>query len=425
MPEVAIASHSAEDHHADILGVAEGELSAKTSSPAAFYFGRFGTFFLDQGHSKKSPTRVHNDLMESLKSDSRVVNVIGADPRPAWSAVWTAFPEDRRGDADDLLSGKDHFHPLELSDSITFEAYVPIKNQPKFGEIDDISTDRYWASWDGITLVVIWKREGDSRIPARSAGHVIEDVLRTAAERTGGRLVVQACSTGCTNMFAHRDLRITQWNLDEGEKKRLVFDGVQSRLVDLRIHTDGTPLQLSAEIHSQIEQPSAHFAKFKNLSRRIVDIEHLARDLVDELLLLDYQSLEQSRRNPFVRFGRFSANIWRALRGRGEGRRGREIIASLWIAMSRVESLQRDWLQVQRRFTESSLLRGRSVLYDIDRKDDDTAVPAINTQFVRAAVEHKATRRDSRLVTLATIGGGVAGAISASVIAAFAGAGAS
>lgn len=409
MPTVEEAAHTEEevalnatDQQADIPPSKDGD---------AHYFGRFGTFFLDVGHETRSNAQVHSEIVAAIKSDSRVITAEGEEFRPPWSRRWTAFPDDRNASAEDLLSGRTHFHPLELSDPVTFEVYVPIKNQPRFGEIDDVPTDRYWAAWDGVTLVVIWKQDNTARLAARSAGHVVEDVLRVAAQKAGANLVVQACSPTCTNMFSHRDLRITQWSLLKDEKKSIGFDGSHPRIVDIQLHFTGGPADVVSALYGRIERPSSAFAKFKNLSRRIIDIEHLARTLVDELLLLDFHDLERSRRNPFARAGRRVANVWRSLVGHGDGDRSRQIIASLWLAMSLIESLRRDWLPVQRRFTEYSEIDGRQVLYDVDRKDDDTAVEAINTQFVRAAVEHKSARHDNRTVVWATAGGAIAGAV--------------
>ena len=76
-----------------------------------------------------------------------------------------------------------------------------------------------------------------------------------------------------------------------------------------------------------------------------------------------------------------------------------------------IEALKRDWQQLRRVFMESAETGGRNILYDLDLKDDDLAVETIDTQFVRAAVENRASRLDNRAVAWATLGGAVFGAM--------------
>jgi hypothetical protein len=348
-----------------------------------------------------------------------VSRVSGEPTRPLWTKRAVAFTEANGHSAEDLLSGRDHFHPLEMSDPICFEIHVPIKNQPKFADFDDIPTDSYWAAWDGVTLLVLWARDETEQKAARSAGHIAEDILRTAAERIHMNLVVQACSPHCQNMFAHRTLRIAQADVADNASNAFQFEGTKPGAVEVRLEFNGNPLALTNALHSIIGRSGQSFASFKNLSRRIIDVEQLARTLVDELLVLDYALLAQSKRNIFVRFGQRIAGIWHALWGRGDSRRSRQLISSLWITMSRIESLRRDWAQVQRRFGEQTARYGLQALYDIDSKDDKAVVEAIDTQFVRAAVEHKSARRDNRIVSWATFGGAIAGVLAALVTAAF------
>lgn len=408
---------------------AEAEAMAQTESESEAidaFFGRFGTFFLDVAHTKESNETVYRKLEEAIRADSRVTELPVPEFRAVWTRTWTSFPAGDRSAPEALLSGSDHFHPLEITDPIAFEVHVPTKNQPVILEADDVPTDTYWAVWDGITLVVLWKREATSRRPPRSAGHVVEDIIRQAASSIGARMVVQACSAGCTNMFAHRSLRIDQFGSLAGGKASIRYDGSHSRIVGIHLHFDGAPLDVAKAIYSRIENPCTAFARFKNTSRRIIDIETLLRNLVDELLVIDFERLQRTNANLFKRAGQGLKSAWRITRGgQSESRRAQEITGSIWIAMSRIEALRRDWLQLRRRFTDNAALEDRDVLFDIDRKDDELAVPAIDIGFARAAVEHRSARRDSRVIGWATLGGGIAGAAAAIATAALTAAGGS
>ncbi|WP_159576526.1 hypothetical protein [Microbacterium sp. 8M] len=378
-----------------------------SDEPIDCYFGRFGTFFLDVGHSKKSRRVFHEEIVQAIRSDSRVTEVADSEFKAVWTRTWTSFPPGADSNRDQLLSGSDHFHPLELSEPVAFAVHVPIKNQPVILDADDVPTDQYWAVWDGLTLVVIWKRQPESRRPPRSAGHVVEEIIRAAAERTGARLVVQACSPGCTNMFAHRSLRIDQFREQDGPSMKL--EGSHPRVVSVRLHRDGEPMNVATTLYERIEDPCGHFARLKNLSRRIIDIEGDLRQLVDELLAMDYARLARSKKGWRARASYQLHAAWHWFRGEGAGRETQELIGSIWIAMARIERLRRDWLQQQRRFSDAATLYGRQVLFDIDRIDDEVAVSAMDTGFAKAAVEHKSARRDSKVIVWATVGGGVAG----------------
>ncbi len=107
--------------------------------------------------------------------------------------------------------------------------------------------------------------------------------------------------------------------------------------------------------------------------------------------------------------------VWKAITFRGRTRRARRIVDALWLAMARIETMQREWHDSQRYFNYYSSADKVEAFFDIDRKDDDDAANAVTTDFVRAAVEHRSIRRDNRVIVWATILGGSAGAVAAVV----------
>jgi hypothetical protein len=185
--------------------------------------------------------------------------------------------------------------------------------------------------------------------------------------------------------------------------------GVQSRghpCVDATVHVEGGPEDVVCELATEMRYEAENFARFKNLGRRVLDFEDYARELVDKLLDLNYQRMVieelSALRSLSIRWKR-----------RGDRKEAKKIIATLWLTLARVEATKRDWMQVQRRFHESTDKRGTSDLYEIDLGEDDTAIAKQDLTFVRAAIEQYETRIDARTVALATAIGAVGAVVGA------------
>ncbi|GAB3666075.1 hypothetical protein GCM10027596_33030 [Nocardioides korecus] len=271
--------------------------------------------------------------------------------------------------------------------------------------VDDVPTDTYFVAWDGITALVMWDREEETVLPTRSGGHVVIDILTDVLASAGGALYAQPCSPGCTNEFAHRVLRIERAVGPRmvGKVKTHGFPAA-----DIHVHSENEPIGVAGDMMISLRQTAFFFARYKNLARRIQDLESAARSDVDRLLEVQYEQIRRAK----LKFGARAREIGKAREERSETK---VLVARLWIALARLESFKREWDGMRRRFLESAEESGSLPMFQDDFGDDDHAVDSLDLSFIRAAIEQSASRYDTRVVALATGAGGAAGLVGSMV----------
>ncbi|KQQ80988.1 hypothetical protein [Arthrobacter sp. Leaf137] len=374
------------------------------------YFARFGTFFLASFDEEDddSIAAAHKAVLSSLRQDSRVQTLHSAPFRPHWSFCHPIYPSGRQATAERVLSGTDRVFALEFSDPLFIELRVPIKNQPVINGEADVPTDHYWVAWDGITAVVLWEAGPDEVIAPRSAGHILDDVLKTAAEDAGFLVLQQACSPECKNMFAHRDLRLIQIPGNRGIASGFVAGddvGPASAIVE----RDGSAKDVLRSICGTALPASLEFAFFKNYARRLFAMEDLAHELVTDLLGQDYAAIVRKRR-PLLK--RALSRLLRKDKKRGE-RSVDELIASLWLLMASKDVLAGTVAAKRRSFHIQAADYETELLYVADRREDEHRLELLNLDFVRSAIEQKSSRLDNRIIAWATACGAFAAIIGA------------
>jgi hypothetical protein len=383
------------------------------SHPASsgHYYARFGTLLLvDKGAT--APMKAFPALTAALDADTRVTEVRSRPVQAAWSHVNRIYPQNAENTSVDL-SLADQTRNLHVRDPLLIEIRVPIKNQPLFHDEDDVPSDTYWATWDGTTVVVLWERPKEQELPPRSGGHIALEIFQKAAVGAGFAAVIQACSPHCQNRFAHRVMRISQFPGDEQPSYREHGFPV----VETHLHSDGDAADVAIMIAEDLARVGEQFAIHKSYARRILDIEKDLRARVSQLLALDWKRSNYARRNALFRI---ASGLWQGAKsslGRGDSQTSRWLIANLWLGMSSIEVLRRDWADTARHLNDASRDAGRADLYSDDRKDDDASIAALDIAFVRAAVEQKASQFDNRIIAWATLAGAAA-AIVATLIAA-------
>ncbi|RMI07112.1 hypothetical protein [Cellulomonas triticagri] len=388
-PEVAAGANA----HADAVG---------------YYFARFGTFYLLTG-SEVDFASARSALLDGLEADTRVADVQRDELRPAWTHYIKQFPVGSVTSTHNLLSDGDAFRALYMSDPVCFRVHVPIKNQPMFRNETDIPTEDYWVAWDGITLIALWERQPGSEVPPRSGGHVVVDIIRDASRRADFDVFVQACSLGCTNMFAHRVIRVTQYPDDESSDV-VMYQDRGFPVVQAHLHREGVQEEVLRALFRDLARLGYAFAQYKNAGLRVRAMEDRARSLVEQLLALDYQKIYASsmprreRIRSALRAGRHTPRFTRASSG------SKRLISMIWLAMANIEAHRRDWLVWRRRLDDAATTRGRDSIHDIDRKDDDLVVENIDIAFLRAAVEQRSGRIDNREIVLVTFASAVVAA---------------
>jgi hypothetical protein len=148
----------------------EGKPAAAAEVPEDFYFVRFGTFMLLAQHKAPSAELLSKKLEEAIRGDSRISSSAPVFIRPGWVAGFSVYPRQQRPAESDIFSARDVRNAVHWREPVAFTVTVPIKNQPEFRGYEDIPTDTYYVSWDGITAVILWRRERGDRIPRGLAG---------------------------------------------------------------------------------------------------------------------------------------------------------------------------------------------------------------------------------------------------------------
>ncbi|MEX5260521.1 hypothetical protein [Kocuria sp. CPCC 205263] len=369
-------------------------------------FARFGNFILKLPHGSLSSDEVHAALMEALRADSRVKALANNTPEHSWTENDRWYPAWSNAEWDQLVSGSDSFYSKRFFSPIAFEVFVPLKNQPKIhGE--NPMVDTYDVAWDGCTAVVTWHR-GDAEEDAPPAvGQVVVDILREVCKNAGYALYVQACSVACEHLFVHKEIRVNRWDAKDYSEQ---FHPEGSREIDLNVYGRYGRLQLVLLVHNLLASPSADFARLKNIARRTLDLDYGSQITMHELIAHDYETLRRSQEGILKRLGFLITGSWGAIKGNGRRKRANFLIASLWLAMSNLEALQRLFREAERRYNDSVRHSADPELFIGDLKSDEARVGEINPFFARAAVEHKATRLDNTIVVWATAGGAITGA---------------
>jgi hypothetical protein len=222
-------------------------------------------------------------LREVLNQDARVITIADDDyPYPKYYRK-IFYPSAHETDRNEILGASDGFSVFQFLPSVQFQVQVPVKNQPKHENFDDIPSDNYWVNWDGITVVVGWSQDGED-IPL-SGGHVVEQVLRACLEKMGDVLRVQGCSPGCKYLFLHTPILAVQGG---GDGDTLVEfrkpEQGSTRHVEALVNVPGDCSEVVEDIALELRGAAEDFADLKTSSRRLIDLEHIARAELAHLL---------------------------------------------------------------------------------------------------------------------------------------------
>jgi len=386
----------------------EPEGDGPAEVPLDYFFARYGTFMLVTTGKVPESHDLKNRLEAAVRSESRISSSKPITVRREWTYGTYFYPQRSRTNESALLSNSDRFTAIHLSDPVAFTVTVPIKNQPEFRGVADIPTDTYYAAWDGVTAIVLWPRQVTDKLPPRSGGHVVIDILHDLASSAGLEFYAQACNPSCTNVFAHQVMR--------GERLRGVKSISRVKLrgrpcVDVHLHADGDLSDVAAALGSLIGHEGFFFAQFKNYARRIRDLESYARSMVDRLLGLSLGRIQRSQLSLFKQIKELRVH-------RSDMRQMRLLISSLWLVLARIEAIRSVWLQKKTHLLDDLERRKLADLFARDQGDDDAAVMSQNLSFISSAIEQTANRQDSRvlawttgLVALAGVLGAVLGVV--------------
>jgi len=341
-----------------------------------------------------------NSLMEALRGDARVLEVRPPEFNDYWTLRRTFYPDSARSTQSAVRTGADAFEVLQLSEFVGFTVRVPIKNQEPHQGTADIPSDTYWVAWDGVTILVMWEQEGDW-VPI-SGGHIVQQVLDDVLAPVGCGLYIQSCSPGCDFLFVHETLLLTladdveDFNLRRVPGTRALLYAAERRYSDPLVEVDLVALSLSADM--------AIFAMFKNVGRRLIDLEHFAREDFAHLLshYHEHTSLVAEGKSPKVLLARWNNRHWR--------KEAWALISGVWLAMANIETLRRIWNSERGSLAEAAQIQSmltRDTARDVESVEALDLDPIAETvNQVTAALNNQTSVRAAALGALA---GGLAG----------------
>jgi len=367
---------------------------------------RIGTFYLTTPDDQDVGDLIRRMCTE-LGRDNRVLSTDEPRIEPEWDHVVRFFPMDTV-DSTEILLGLDVAMHVRMARSMSFRIRVPKKNQPGFRGLDDIPTDEYCVTWNGGTLIVFWEQPLSKPVPA-AGGHVVEDILRSAAKAAGGGIYVQACSVGCDFMFFHTTIRLIQNDgTSDWEFKPAVGDG---RVVLAEgTHTTVRSASMTDSFFQAVSPSADAFAEMRNTGARIQLLENRARSELGELLVATAQREHMATHGPV-------SILIRPWKTRGYGRKARETLALLWIAVANLEMLNRAWHEEKFRFTDSiSKLIGLDLIFEVEINPEAEAVATLDLGTIQAAVAHLSGGLDTRTIVVATLVGAIAGGLAGALI---------
>lgn len=377
---------------------ASNEIEAASEPEVGRHIVRIGTWFLvPPPETVADNATVVDQLIEALRSDTRVLDVVAPDLNDYWTSRKTMYPDRQRTMASHILTGQDRFKVLELSNYLRFKVRVPLKNQQPHHGSDDIPSDTYWVAWNGISIFVMWSQESE-RLPI-SGGHVVEDILDDVLGAINCRLYVQSCGPGCDFGFIHTNLRT---HVDDAVERYSV-EPYDSRSVKFSSFVDfSDPLRDIEWVAMSFTQGLSDFATFKNVGRRIIDMEDAVRRDLSHLLghYHEHTVLAASKYSPKIMLKRWKSRAWR--------KEAWSLIASIWLGMANIETMRRQWS------TERSDMLGHDQVVTLLQRDyvsDDREINALEMDPIAETVNQVAAALNNRMAATATLWGALAGGL--------------
>lgn len=391
-------------HLATVADVEPPEDLEANEKPDTDLVGRMGLFLLASSEQFKPPhSKTLEAVADALEEDPRVIAV--KQPKQiedSWCGRPRIYPSPAENGG--LISGSDILQTLHFSRPLSFSITVPAKNQPLRSDDDVVPTD-YRVIWDGMLALVLWHAPGAKRLPL-SGGHVVADILNNALEKLGYRLYIQGCNPGCTHKFSHTDMRFSQ-DLEDDEEVEYVggkhFAEVKARVPSMEVE------DLAHYVFYDLHGTVRDFMELKNFGRRILELEADGRTKLSSLMRINY-----TRANlPAESFVDRLKTRWGM---RGWLRKSRFLIARVWLTLSNIELLRREWETSRFDFESSADERGKRKLFEQDYADEVDRVQSLDPELMRSGVQEMAERLDSRALLRVTATAAIAGAIAGGVV---------
>lgn len=347
--------------------------------------------------ARRFADEVQEKIETALEADSRVSEVIhvrsSAVDNASTHSYWKIHDDQEK-----LTDSFDGYEGLRFNRVTVFRVRVPLKNQPRYRNMDDVPSDDYLVVWDGESAIVQW--EQDSPRSTGSGGHVVLALLEEVVAATGYEVEVVACAPTCHHRFVHADFVSFSGEHDHDE-----FQINGSALIGSTVETPWgkrpSDIENLNHTYRALQGPLAVYGQARSLATFILFLEHRARgDSADVLAIAHQRASRSTIRHP----RQWVRDTW-ALRG--SRRESRELMSGLWLALVTIDSQRRVWRALERRLRESLRTARMPVL--VSELDVDTAqIEAQDVSLLKDSVAELGARTEGRQLLLATGSGAVA-----------------
>jgi hypothetical protein len=361
---------------------------------------RFGSFLLTSVEPFEPPyIRTLDAIASSLEADPRVSSVQSpGEIDEGWCIERRVFPSPADGES--LVSGGDALQALQFSEALLLSI-----RQPPHPE-DDEKPTKYSVVWDGFLAVVTWRTQS-ARPVGLFEGHVVREILGEALERLGLCLYLQGCNPDCTHKFAHTSIRFVPDPDDPEDIQYVEAENWAEVEARAPIMDDD---ELAGFFFSDLLLAMRSFTVLKNVGQRILELEVDSRAKLSELMQFNF---ERARLPTLPISERVKARRTQ----RKWLHKSRFLIARIWLTLSNIEYLRREWSALRFDFEGSSGENGKRKLFERDYADEVDRVQSLDLDLVRSGVQEMAERLDSRALLRVTAVAAVAGAIAGGLIA--------
>ncbi len=410
---------------ADHVHPGQTEQIVKDAPRSNLYAARTAICFMNVNDDRGDET-VYRKLCNALEADSRVetINAPTQDPsafdRPSFALFGPYEDHEFSSKEDRPPDPSTHTHGFSFSDPIVFEAHAPRRVQPTFDDFDRIPADSYWAAWDGIALVVIWKLEdiwktnGDfdqldidkvSYNLTPSGGLLVQTVLKDAAEKCGYELTTTPCSPNCGYTFAHTGLFVRTVDYEHYGQNAIFEKKSEESFARVCLPViDDSPADAAEELQREVGFITRIFAEMRSEGRTAVAAGRLIQYDVRKLLRLNYQRADISAR-PFYRTfkSRWSTRRWQ--------QQTRRLMARMWLTLATLDEARQDWAYLKYLYDNAAEDGNKGAVFDSEYINEINSTSAIDVSEARSALDRITNTLDTKAVVLATSAGAIFGAL--------------
>jgi hypothetical protein len=365
---------------------------------------------------------LYDKICTVLRADSRIESLTApAQDEHSFERPWFAT-FDTEDPETEALDPATHTHAFRFTDPMTFEIHAPRRVQPHFEDFDNIPAGRYWAAWDGIALVVLWKLEDfeesgstlvdlsvddmlDGLTP--SGGLIVQKVIEDAAKKCGYSIVLTPCSPNCSYTFAHMGLSVNPISFDDDIEFNEDVSEAFAR-VSLPV-LENSPIEVVGELHHRLAFIIRIFAEMRSEGRTAVGAGSSTRRDLRKLLNLNY---ERAR----IGVEPFRNTLRKRWAIRGWRRNSRLLIARMWLTLATLDRARQDWSKLRYLYDAAAGDDNIGVVFSSEYGHEIHGTSEIDVSEARSVLERITNTLDSRALILSTGVGAVVGAIIGAIV---------